>query len=174
MKKILLSLFAVCVLTCFSSTAALADNLKIGVIDLQQLLQNLPQMTQMTNNMKAKFGDREKQLSTAQASFKQGVENFQKNMAVMSNKDKQAGELKLRQQGQALQQMQGDFQKDYQDYMTDQNKQVNVLLEKIKAVVNTIATRDKYNLILVNSGVAYSDPAMDVTQVVLAEMKKSS
>ena len=169
MKKILLSIIAIFALICCSMTSAFADNLKIGVIDLQQLLGNLPQMKQISDSMKTQFGDREKQITTIQAAFKQGADNFRKNSSVMSDKDKQTQGQKLMQQEQSLQQMQASFQ---QDYMAAQNKQVNVLLEQIKAVVNKIATRDKYNLILVNSSVAYSDPNLDVTQAVLTEMKK--
>jgi Skp family chaperone for outer membrane proteins len=90
----------------------------------------------------------------------------------MSEKEKQATTQKLMGQEQALQQMQASFQQEYTAARDKQTKQVNTLLEKIKGIVNKIATRDKYDLIMVNASVAYANPSMDITQAVLAEMKK--
>jgi Skp family chaperone for outer membrane proteins len=59
MKKILLSIVAAFALTCAAITPAMADT-KIGVIDLQQLLQNLPEMKAMSDDMKKELGDKQK------------------------------------------------------------------------------------------------------------------
>lgn len=168
MKKFLASIVMALTLVCVTATPALAEDMKVGVIDLQQLLQNLPQMKQIRDDLKKQFGDREKSITEAQTSFKTAAENYKKNSAVMSEKDKQAAAQKILDQEQGLQKMQLAFQ---QDFMTAQNKEVNSLLDKIKSVVNKIAEKDKYDLILVNASVAYSKPSLDVTQAVLGEMK---
>lgn len=169
MKKFLFSIAVALALMCTQIAPAMADNMKVGVIDLQQLLQNLPQMKSIGDDLKKQFGDRQKKIMDAQAGFKKDAEDFKKNSAVMSDKDKQAATQKLIAQEQNLGQMQSSFQHDYMDA---QNKAVNGLLEQIKGIVTKIAARDKYDLILVNASVAYSQPSMDVTQAVLAEMKK--
>ncbi|MFT3742583.1 MAG: OmpH family outer membrane protein [Gammaproteobacteria bacterium] len=171
MKKLLVILMAI--LTFSIMTPVMADtasaNTKIGIINLQDLLAKLPEMKQISDNLKKQFGDRETKLEQAQNQFKQDAENFRRNNAVMSAADKQTAEQKLAQQQQDLQQQQASFQKDF---MSAQNQSVNTLLNKIKGVVESVATKGNYNLILVSSSVAYSSKDMDVTQDVLNQLQK--
>src|SRR5262249_54022385 len=142
---------------------AMADT-KIGVINLQELLPKLPEMKQVSDNLKKTFGDREKQIVSAQNDFKKDADDYRRNAAVMSAKDKQATEQKLTQEEQNLQQLQASFQRDY---MEAQNKSINQLMTDLKAVVQKVAVKDKFNLILINASVAYADQGLDVTNEVL-------
>lgn len=169
MKKLVLLLMTLVSLS-IAAVPAFADNMKIGVLNMQELLQKMPQMKQINDSMKKQFGDREAQIVSAQNDLKKAADDFRKNNAVMSDKDKQAVEQKLVKQEQDLQQMQAAFQKDY---VATQNKQIASLLDQIKAVVKNVAAKDKYNLILINAGVAYADDNIDVTNEVLSQMPKS-
>lgn len=166
MKKLLMSIAAI-TLGLAAITSAWADTYKIGLLNMQNLLQQLPQMKQVSDDLKKQFGDREAAITAAQASFKKDAEDFKRNMAVMSSKDKQDTEQKLIRSEQELQQNQTSFQRDY---VAAQNKAITALLEKVKAAVNEVAQKDKYNLILVNSSVAYADKSFDVTQEVQQAM----
>lgn len=163
MKKMLLVLVAVLSLSLVFIPSAFADT-KIGVINLQDLLQKLPEMKQVGDSLKKQFGDREKQVVTAQESFKKDAGDFQRNNAVMSASDKQAAEQKLAKEEQDLQQMQASFQRDYMDA---QNKAINQLLQDIKSVVQKVAVKDNYNLVLISASVAYADKSTDITDEVL-------
>jgi outer membrane protein len=164
MKKILIALVAVFALSIAAITPAMADT-KIGVINLQELLPKLPEMKQISDSLKKTFGDREKQMVQAQSDFKKDADDYQRNSAVMSQKDKQAAEQKLAQGEQNLRQLQTSFQHDYVDA---QNKGINQLMTDLKAVVQKVAVNGKYNLILISASVAYSDPSLDVTNDVLS------
>lgn len=168
MKKILLAITAAIALMVSSITPAMADT-KIGVINLQQLLQQLPQMKQISADMKKQFGDREKKIVDAEDQLKKDADSYKRNGAVMSAKDKQATEDKLMKQQQDLQQMQVSFQRDFQ---TAQNKAIDDLLSKIKVVVEKIAAQNQLNLVLINASVAYADKSLDITDPVLKQMGK--
>lgn len=167
MKKMLMSLVAAFAMLGMFAMPAYADT-KIGVINLQELLGKLPEMKQISDDLKKQFGDRETKLEKAQDTFKKDAEDYRRNSAVMSASDKQKAEQKLAQEQQDLQQLQASFQKDF---MAAQNQSVNTLLNKIKGVVESVATKDKFNLILINASVAYSDKGMDVTDEVLSQLQ---
>ncbi len=169
MKRVLISI-AVGIFGLAALTSACANDLKIGLLNMQNLLQQLPEMKQASDDLKKQFGDREAKIQASQASFKKDAEDFKRNVAVMSAKDKQATEDKLIKNEQDLQQSQASFQRDY---MAAQNKAITAILEKVKVAVNQVAQKDKLNLILVNSSVAYADKSFDVTQEVQQAMVSS-
>lgn len=169
MKKVLLAITAALALMVSSITPAMAADTKIGVINLQQLLQQLPQMKQISADMKKQFGDREKKIVDAEDQLKKDADSYKRNGAVMSAKDKQATEDKLMKQQQELQQMQISFQRDFQ---TAQNKAIDDLLSKIKVVVEKVAAQNQLNLVLINASVAYADKNLDITDPVLKQMGK--
>lgn len=166
MKKIILSVFALFVATLFYTNPVFADT-KIGVVNMQVLLQEIPQMKKIGDNLKKQFGDRQKRLIDAQNVFKDDAEKFRRDSTVMTDKDKQAAEDKLLKQQQELQKTQSELQKDY---MSAQNKEVDVLMSQIKAVVDKISVANKFDLILASAGVAYSKEELDVTNQVLKKM----
>jgi outer membrane protein len=170
MKKIIISLIAIFSLSLCALTPAWAADAKIGVINMQDLLQKLPQMKRIGDDLKKQFGDKQKQLFATQDAFKKDAEKFRRDSAVMSDKDKQATEDKLYKQQQDLQQMQSEMQ---HDYMTAQNKQVDALMANIKAIVEKIATQNNFDLVFVNASVAYSKKDMDITAQVLKDMGTS-
>jgi|JI102314A2RNA_FD_contig_111_334002_length_6728_multi_3_in_0_out_0_2 outer membrane protein len=163
MKKIML--LAITLLTIYA-TSAFADT-KIGVINMQDLLQKLPQMKQIGDDLKNQFGSRQKQLVNAQTSFKGEAEKFRRDNAVLSDKDKQATEDKLFKEQQNIQKMQMDLQKDY---MAAQNKEIDALMSQIKDVVDKVAADGKFDLILINASVAYAKKDLDLTNQVLQKI----
>lgn len=169
MKKVLLIVAAIFSLSVISTNIAYAADTKIGVISLQNLLEQLPEMKKISDDMKTKFSDRQAKITKAQDDFKKAAEDYKKNVAVMSDKEKGAAQDKLLKQEQDLQKSQMDFQRDY---VAEQNKQVNALLEKIKGVVSDVAKKQNLSLILIDASVAYADKTLDVTDAVLKALKK--
>ncbi len=172
MKKLLLIAVAILSLSAISmSTAYAASDTKIGVINLQGLLGQLPQMKTISEKIKTQFASRQADIAKAQDAFKKSADDYRKNNAVMSEKDKNAAQDKLIKKEQELQKMQIDFQRDF---VEEQNKQVNALLEKIKSVVADVAKKEKLELVLIDASVAYADKKMDVTSAVLNVLKEKN
>jgi outer membrane protein len=167
MKKIFLSMVAIATFTLYAATPAFAADMHVGVINMQELLQQLPQMKKIGEDLKKQFSGKQVQLVAAQDNFKRNAEKFKRDTAVMPAKDKQAAEDKLFKEQQDLQAMQMDLQRDY---MAAQNKEVDALMTKIKNVVEKIATRSNLDLVLVNASVAYAKKDMDITKQVLKEI----
>jgi outer membrane protein len=167
MKKIIFAIMTVLSMSLFVSTSAWAADTKIGVINMQDLLQKLPQMKKIGEDLKKQFDGKQKQFVSAQDTFKKDADKFRRDSAVMSDKDKQAAEDKLFKQQQDLQNMQMDLQKDY---MAAQNKQVDALMNTIKTSVEKIAAQENFDLVLINASVAYAKKDMDITAQVAKEL----
>lgn len=169
MKKLLLIAVAILSFSAVSMNVAYAaSDTKVGVINLQGLLGQLPQMKAISEKMKGQFASRQTDITKAQDAFKKSAEDYRKNNAVMSEKEKSAAQDKLIKKEQELQKMQMDFQRDL---VEEQNKQVSALLEKIKGVVADVAKKEKLDLVLIDASVAYADKKMDVTDAVLKVLK---
>lgn len=181
MKKLILTFIALCVVMLFSATPAWAADAnssvmvksgapKIAVINMQDLLQKLPQMKQIGDDLKKQFSDRGKKLTDTDAGFKKNVEAFNRDSAVMSASDKQAAEQKLMQQQKDLQDMQKSLMQDSQ---AAQNKAVDALLKQIKDVVATVAAKENVDVVLLDAAVAYSsNQVVNITDEVFQQMPK--
>lgn len=155
------------------SVNALAD-IKVGVVNIQTVIQKAPQAAQMSSELKKQFSGREKQITEAQSTLQKDLEKYKKDSAVMSAADRQKSQDQLMKQQQELQQMQVSFQ---QDLMSAQNKKAGKLFDDIQKAISQVAAKDKLDLVLTssntltNSPVAYVNSQYDITAQVLQALK---
>ena len=165
MKKLCLSI-ALMAMAMFSLNA-FADT-KIAVVDMQQVIQSMPQFSQISAELKKQFGEREKKVSEARAAFKKAAEDFNRNSSVMTANDRKNAEQKLVAQQRDLQQIQLAFQKELTEA---QNKKGDELISQAKKAIAQVATQQKYNLVMMQAGVLYSDNQVtDITSQVKQAM----
>lgn len=171
MKKLFLNLVGVVLALSFSVNASAADastNVKLGVVNLQQVLEKSPQMNAIRDDLKKRFGARHDKIIAAQNQFKKDADQYKKNSAVMSEADRKATEQKLMTTQQNLQQMEVSYQ---QELIAAQNKEVNAFLEKVKAAVAKIGKDGKYTAILIHAAAIYFDAQIDMTNQVISALK---
>lgn len=166
MKKFLIAMSTV-VLFVFGSTA-FAD-LKIGVLDLNKVMMDSPQLAAAKAKLKSDFDKREKDILSAQQVFQKAVEDFSKNSATMKDADKKAAQDKIVAQQKKLQEDQAKFQNDLN---TAQGTAMKDIVKKIEGIVNGIADKQKFDLILAKAGTAFNKPGLEITKDVIDQMKK--
>ena len=142
---------------------------KIGILNLQQVIQQSPQLTTVKAELQKQFGPAQKTVTDAQKILQDDMANYRKNSAVMSATDKQTLQDKITKEQQDLQATQMKFQ---QEYVAARDKAFTGLLAQIKSVVETVAKQKKFDLVLTNDAVAYASSDMDITNDVLAALKK--
>ncbi|HEV2333368.1 MAG TPA: OmpH family outer membrane protein [Gammaproteobacteria bacterium] len=151
-----------------SAVQVQAADLKIGVVNMANLLQKSPQAQNAQTEMAKKFDSRKKDLVAEQDKIKTLQDTLNKNGAVMSASQLQDNQAQL-------DELQRDFSRKQSDYMDDVNMERNAALSKLQQdvlkAVQEFAQSQKYSLI-VGEGVFYADPAVDVTDQVLAQMQK--
>lgn len=159
----------------FASSTSFADNanggIKIGVINVQSIMQKSPMVAQLNKQLQSQFQPRQDQLVKAQNDLQSEVDKLNKNGAVMSNADRSQLQDKIIADRANLQGMSQSFQ---QDLNSAQSQAMQQFMVKLQAAVNTVATTGKYDLILQRSGTPYVSSALDITDQVLTQLPKSS
>ncbi|MDH5611800.1 MAG: OmpH family outer membrane protein [Gammaproteobacteria bacterium] len=166
MKKIIIAtlfLMATC------SNAMAASELKIGYVSVEKLLTQAPQVEAVNTAMMERFGGKKDELQAMEKEIKTMQENYKRNELVMTEdklnelKDKLIGKV------QAFKQMEATLS---QEVSTMRSQELAVLQKSVRDIINDIAKKDNYDLIL-SEGVVFASEKLDITETVLAEMKKS-
>jgi len=149
-------------------TASAAD-LKVGVVNTARLMHESPQADSAKSEMEKKFGGRQKELIAEQDKIKSLQDDLSKNAAVMTASQAQDEQRQL-------EELQRDFSRKQSDYQEDVSMENNDLMSRLQQqvtkAVQEIAKSQKYDLILVGEATLYFSTAVDVTDAVLAQMKK--
>lgn len=150
-----------------ASTAAI----KIGVIELGEVLKADPQMQALKKQLEAQFKPRMDKMTALQTTLKADTDKMSRNASVMSAADKQALTDKISREQRDLTRMQQDY---FQDAKTAQNEAMSKVLKRIDDVVAKVAKQQNLDLIFQRENVAYHSQRVDITQAVIAQMKSAS
>ena len=153
----------------FSFSMANAAELKVGVVSVEKILSEAPQVEAVNKAMIEKFGDQRAELQGLEKDIKTMQENYKRNELVMTEdklnelKDKIIGNVQVFKQkesalGQEVQEMRA--------------KELSTLQQSMRDIINDIAKKDGYDLIL-SDGVVYTTEKLDISSQVLARMKES-
>ena len=167
MKKLVISLI---LLSGFVSTAAIAADLKIGVVNVEKIFTGAPQIKAINTSMLERFGPQRDDLQKAEKEITAMQENYKQNELVMAeDKLNQLNQLKKK----IITKIQMLKQKETmlaQEVATVRKQEITVLRQQIKGVIDDIAKKGKYSLVL-SDGIAYSDESFDITSQVLDKLK---
>ena len=149
--------------------AALGDVPKIGFVDLDKALRELPEAQVGAKNLNQLIADKEKAIEQKQQQIVAAQKALEQDFPKLSNAERQKREAQL--QGMVM-----DLQKLRQSAQDQVNLQRNQILENIQArlvrVVSKIGKQGHYTLILNDKSVLYVSGAIDLTQQVVAAMEK--
>ncbi len=169
MKKLLIimcSLIGLCL-----GSNVLAAEIRIGVLDLNKVMQASPQVTAAQAALKAQFEPRSKEITAKQDILKKEIEDFNTRNGNKAKLDMAQQKVKegILDDQKKLQDMAASFQKDF---VAQQNKTMQVVLNKIQDVVNKVAHEKQLNLVITKISTAYNDANLEITDDVMMELKK--
>jgi len=158
MKKIFLPLVA-----CFISFSALAQT-KVGTIDSDLVISSLDEVAQVQKDLEAYNAELEKQFKDLVTKYQTAVTAYQDAEATASEEDKQTKQEEIVGMEQDIQR----FRQNSQGLISiRQNELMQPLYQKVGQALNQVAQEQNYSQVLtLNAGVAYFDPAHDLTQAV--------
>jgi outer membrane protein len=170
MRKILLSLVSVVALLAAGNAVAAVDaNLKIGVIDMQQILQKSNQIKTINEQLTKQFKPRQDKIIAQQKQIQDETNKINKEGSVINANDRNKLQDKIIKERADLQGVAVAFQRDVSNA---QNQAMQGFMTKLTAVVNNIAKAGNYDLIMQRAGVPYVKENLDVTKPVLDELNK--
>lgn len=151
----------------FSVSFAYAGQ-KIAFVNQAKLLQKAPQAESARSKLQKEFSKRDKSLVSLQKQIKSSATKLQKDAAILS-----ASELnKLKRKITLLRR---DLERDKAAFKEDlsirQNEELVKLQKSVLKSIQTIAKNENYDLII-SDGVIYASKQIDITDKILALLKK--
>ena len=164
MKKLVVSLLVMAGLVSVNVNAA---DLKIGVVSVERILTEAPQVDAVNTSMLERFGEKRDGLQALEKEITKMQENYKRNELVMT--EDKLNDLKKEIIGKIQKLKQTEAQLS-QEVSTVRNQELAVLQQQVRGVIEAVAKKGKYSLVL-SEGVAYADDKHDITDQVLEKMK---
>ena len=162
MKRIFLSVVTGLLIS--YSFSVQADGTRVGVVDLQKIMQTSTEMKEVQLKLEKEFKPRRDKLVAAEESIKSDMEKFKRDSAVMSQSQKKDLEQKIVKAQQ-------DFERNGQQYQQElgaaHNKAMEGFYNKVKEIIAKVAEKEKYDLVLQKDAAPFSANKVDVTAQVM-------
>jgi outer membrane protein len=147
---------------------AYADGAKIGVVDLQKIMQTSTQMKAIQEKLEKEFKPRRDTLVAMEEGLKKDMEKFKRDSAVMSQTQRKDLEKKI---VSTQQQFEREGQQYQQELSTAHNEAMEEFYNKIRAAIAKVAESEQYDLVFQKDAAPFSVDKLDVTAKVIQEIK---
>lgn len=150
-----------------SCAVASADGAKIGIVDLQKIMQTSTQMKSIQQKLEKDFKPRRDKLVAMEETLKQDMEKFKRDATIMSDSQKKDLEKKIL---AAQQTFEREGQQYQQELSTAHNEAMEELYGKIRKAITKIAETDKYDVVLQKDAAPFSSDKLDITDSVMKQI----
>ena len=142
---------------------AVAQELKIGVVDLQAVIQRAPQTKAVLDALQEEFAPRQREFQAKLKEFEELRTKTEKDLAVMGETERRNAERDLRELQRELARLENESQEDFN---LRQNEEFGLLQRAILKEVQEYAEAQGFDLI-VGDGVLYVTSNVNITDEVL-------
>lgn len=164
MKKFIIALVAVLAMT------VNANAQKFGHVDVQAIMQTLPELTKVNGELQATAQQYENDLKAMQDEFQRKAEEYEKAASTMSETAKKETETKLMEMQQKIQQT---YQQNQQEMQKLQQEKYQPIQQKIMTAIQNVGKAGQYTYIFQSGTALYEGTgSKDVTADVKAELNK--
>ena len=150
-----------------STSSAFADGTKIGVVDLQKIMQTSVQMKAIQEKLEKEFKPRRDKLVAMEDGLKKNMEKFKRDTAIMSQTQRKDLEKQI---VGTQQQFEREGQQYQQELSTAHNEAMEEFYNKIRAAIAKVAESEKYDLVFQKDAAPFSVDKLDVTVKVMQEI----
>lgn len=154
-------------LLALAALPALAGEFRVGFVDVERILRESAPAVQASQRIEKEFAPRETAIAKLATQVQDLQDYLDKKGARLSNSERHAKERELSNFGAELQRQQREFREDLNQR---KNEEYAVLLERANKVIQTIAERGNYDLVLQEA--VYRNPKLDITDQVLKALAK--
>lgn len=155
--------FYMCLILLLSvPVTATAAEYKIGVVNLERLLNDSAPATRANKKLEKEFATRDQAIQRMTKQFRDLQAHLEKETVTLSEADRRNKERELANMNRDLQRAQREFREDLN---ARQNEERLAFQDRVNKAINEMAEREKFDLIL-HEGIYYS-PRIDITEKVL-------
>lgn len=148
--------------------SAWAEGAKIGVVDLQKIMQTSTQMKVIQDKLEKEFKPRRDQLVAMEEGLKKDMEKFKRDSAIMTETQRKELEKKI---VSTQQQFEREGQQYQQELSTAHNEAMEEFYNKIRAAIAKVAEKESYDLVFQKDAAPFSVDKLDVTDKVIESIK---
>jgi len=162
-KQQLVNAALVLVLASAFALPAAAQDMKIGVVSLQALIERAPQTKSAMDALQEEFAPRQRELVAKQKEYEDLAAKAQKDFAVMGETERRNAEKDLRELQREITRLQNELREDLN---LRQNEEYGMLQRAMLKEVQDYAQQQSYDLI-VGDGVLFVSNSVNITEEVL-------
>jgi len=151
------------------ASSAMAANQKIAVVNFQEIMGKIPQTAAVMQALEAEFKDEKAVLSQLEKDIEYYQEKKNRDGSLMSAKEKEDLEAQIatlyadyQTKGKAFQQATG----------ARQNEETNKIVALVRQAIDSIAAKEKYDLVLEQKAVVFAKPETSITEKVVEQVSK--
>ncbi len=149
---------------------AVAQELKIGVVNIPLLMDRAPQTQSAMTALEEEFQPRQRDILAKQKELEELAERVNRDIAVMGETERRNAERDVRDLQREVTRLQEEFREDFN---LRRNEELGNLQRSLLQEVQNYAQTAGYDLI-VGDGVLYASSAVNVTALVLEAMQANA
>lgn len=153
------------------NVAMAADQMKVAVVNVQQVLQESARVTDLSKKLEGQFKTRQAKINDEQKALQDELDKFKKESVTMSQKDKEATQKKIASNRADLVKQVVAYQQDLQK---EQNKIMQGILGDLNNIVSSIAKNKGFTLVLDKQAVIFATDDNDITPDVAKQFNTKS
>ena len=150
------------------NSGVLAQDLKIGVVNIARLLDQSPQAKEAMGALQDEFAPRQREIVAQQKTLREKEERLQRDGAVMGEGERGNLERDVRDERRDLARRQNEY---VEDLNLRRNEELGKLQRSLLQQVQAYARTAGYDLIVAD--VLFASPAIDITAEVLKALEPS-
>ena len=155
---------------CLLLTPALAAELPIGVVDVEDIVNKSPEYKRIEDNLKKKSDELGRPLRQREQDLGRQVAEFQKQAesGVIKADAKQRKEEELQKKFEEIQKSKNDAARTFQQHYEQAMKP---LMDKFNQAVEQVANEEKLDLVLPKAGIFVRNKSLDVSEKVRSKFR---
>ena len=151
------------------SSAAMAADQKIAVVNFQEVMGKIPQTAAVMQSLEAEFKDDQAALAQLEKDIKYYQEKKTRDSSLMSKKEIEELDKKIATQYQEYQ-VKGKALQDKAG--ARRNEETNKIVALVRQAIDGIAAKGKYDLVLEQKAVVFAKPETSITATVIEQVSK--
>ena len=147
-----------------STSAAFAEESKIGYVDMQRALNETDDGRKAKEKLKKDFDQKQKELDEQQAALKKDIEDLDKKRTLLPADQVHAKEAELQARMQKVQQT---YLRHQQDLSGKEQEATAKIYERMNKILQKIASSENFSMIVDKSALVFAKPHLDLTNEVI-------
>ena len=143
-----------------STSAAFAEDFKIGYVDMQRALNETDDGRKAKEKLKKDFDQKQKELDEQQVQLKKDMEDLEKKRTLLPADKVREKEAELRAR---LEKVQQTYVRHQQTLSAAEQKETAKIFERMTGIIQQIAAAENFSMIVDKSALVFAKPHLDLT-----------